>query len=898
MKTLVLVDGSSYLYRAFFALPPLTNPQGEPTGAMYGVLNMLKKLIQDYQPDYIGVVFDPKGPTTRHTLSPAYKAHRPAMPDDLSAQVTPLFQMIQAMGLPLIQVDGVEADDVIGTLAKQGEKHGLKVVISTGDKDLAQLVNEHITLINTMNNVVLDREGVIQKFGVPPERIVDYLALVGDTSDNIAGVPGCGPKTAVKWLNQYGSLAEIIAKADTVTGKVGENLRAAIPQLPLTEQLVTIDCEIPLSISAETLIAAQPNVSALSELYQHYAFKTWLHELTKAASTAHTPAQTFSFTHQTIIELDAWQTLIAQLEKLDYLVLDTETTGLDHSMAQLVGISLAYADKDKAIHSFYIPLRHNYLGAPEQLPVSTVLSALQPLLADPKRLLIGHNLKYDIAILANENVDVHNQLMDTMLMAFVLASHQRLDMDSLAATYLHYRTQTFAEVAGKGKKQLTFNEVDVTSASFYAAEDTAVTLGLYHVFKEKLEDIPSLQPVLNDIELPLIPILVGMERHGVLIDAKLLHEQSKTLEAMLFDIDKNIAALAGESVNINSPKQLQVLLYDKLQLPVLQKTPTGQPSTAEDVLQELAHTYELPKLILDYRSASKLKSTYTDKLPLQINPRTGRVHTSYHQAGAATGRFSSSDPNLQNIPARTELGRQIRQAFIAPPNCLILAADYSQIELRIMAHLANDPGLLNAFHQGLDIHKATASEVLDIPLDEVTPEQRRSAKAINFGLIYGMSAFGLAKQLDVERGVAKHYMDSYFHKYPNVHHYMETTRELAHKQGYVETLFGRRLYLPDINAKNPMLRNSSERAAINAPMQGTAADIIKRAMIAMAKRIASQQLPLRLIMQVHDELVFEVQASALAECRAIVKEVMEQTTMLAVPLLVSLGSAPNWEAAH
>ncbi len=898
MKTLVLVDGSSYLYRAFFALPPLSNAQGEPTGAMYGVINMLRKLIQDYQPHYLGMVFDPKGPTTRHQLSADYKAHRPAMPDELSAQVTPLFQIIQAMGIPLIQVDGVEADDVIGTLAKQAEHHGLKVVISTGDKDLAQLVNPHITLINTMNNLVLDREGVIQKFGVPPERIIDYLALVGDTSDNIAGVPGCGPKTAVKWLQQYGSLAEIIAKADTISGKVGDNLRAAIPQLPLAEKLVTIDCAIPLSISAEMLLTTSPNITTLSTLYQHYGFKTWLHELTKTADAQPIPESAFTFQHTILTELAPFEALITTLTTLDYLVLDTETTGLDHSTASLVGLSLAYTDKNHNIQSFYIPLRHNYLGVPPQLSIKTVLTALQYLLADPKRLLIGHNLKYDIAILANEHIEIKNRLMDTMLMAFVLASHQRIDMDSLAATHLHYRTKTFAEVAGKGKKQLTFNEVDVESAGFYAAEDTAVTLGLYQVFKQKLEDIPSLQPVLDDIELPLIPILVEIERYGVLIDAKLLHEQSQVLQSMLHDIDDKITTLAGEQININSPKQLQALLYDKLQLPVLQKTPTGQPSTAEDVLQELAHTYELPQLILDYRSASKLKSTYTDKLPLQINPKTGRVHTSYQQAGAATGRFSSSDPNLQNIPARTDLGRQIRQAFIAPPNCLILAADYSQIELRIMAHLANDPGLLNAFHQGLDIHRATASEVLGVPLDQVTELQRRSAKAINFGLIYGMSAFGLAKQLDVERHVAKQYMDSYFHKYPNVHHYMEVTRELAHRQGYVETLFGRRLYLPEINAKNPMLRNSAERAAINAPMQGTAADIIKRAMIAIAKRIAQEQLPLRLIMQVHDELVFEVAESALTSCRAMVKDVMEQTTILAVPLLVSVGVGPNWESAH
>ena len=900
---LVLVDGSSYLYRAFHALPPLTNSRGEPTGAVYGVVNMLRKLVTDYAPEHIAVVFDAKGRTFRDDMFEHYKANRPPMPDDLSAQVEPLHALVAALGFPILQVPGVEADDVIGTLARQAAAHGLPVVISTGDKDMAQLVDEHITLINTMSNTTLDTQGVIDKFGVPPHCIIDYLALIGDTSDNIPGIPKVGPKTAAKWLTEYGSLDELLAHADAIGGKVGESLREHLGQLPLSRELATIRCDVPLDQDVHALTMRAPDTEALRELYSRLEFKTWLRQLNEAndagaASAAiveTTPRQAHGQHYETVFtqaQLDDW---LARLRAAEVYAFDTETTSLDYMQARIVGVSFAIESGRAA----YVPLGHDYAGAPEQLDRDTVLAQLQPLLEDPTPRKIGQHLKYDMNVLANHGIALAGIAFDTMLESYVLDSvASRHDMDSLALKYLDHRTITYEDVAGKGAKQLTFNEVPVEQASTYAAEDADITLQLHNVLWPRLEQDASLVRVLKDIELPLIPVLSRMERTGVLVDKALLAQQSREIAVRLHDVEQEACVVAGQPFNLGSPKQIQEILYDKLGLPVLAKTPKGAPSTAENVLAELALDYPLPKLILEHRALSKLKSTYTDRLPEQINPHTGRVHTSYHQAVAATGRLSSTDPNLQNIPVRTEEGRRIRQAFIAPPGHKIVAADYSQIELRIMAHLSGDPGLLRAFATGQDIHRATAAEVFGVAPEQVSGDQRRSAKAINFGLIYGMSAFGLAKQLGIERGAAQDYVDLYFARYPGVKQYMDETRAQAHERGFVETVFGRRLYLPDINARNMQQRNAAERTAINAPMQGTAADIIKRAMIRTDAWLRDSGLRGRMIMQVHDELVFEVVEVDVEYLIEGVRQTMQAAAELRVPLDVDVGVGDNWEQAH
>ncbi|MFN2309078.1 MAG: DNA polymerase I [Gammaproteobacteria bacterium] len=897
---LVLVDGSSYLYRAFHALPPLTNSRGAPTGAVYGVANMLRRLAADYAGAHIAVVFDARGKTFRDDLFAQYKANRPPMPEDLAGQVEPLHRLVAALGFPILQVPGVEADDVIGTLARQAAARGQSVVISTGDKDMAQLVDGHITLVNTMYNTTLDRAGVSEKFGVPPECIIDYLALVGDSSDNIPGVPKVGPKTAAKWLNEYGSLEAIVAHAGDIPGKVGESLRGNLDQLALSRELATIRCDVELDQGVDDLHLRAPDTAALRALYTELEFNTWLRQLDAEVPderpAAETPAASApALNYETVLtqaQLDAWLTRLAQAELFAF---DTETTSLDYMQARIVGVSFAVAGAGAA----YVPLAHDYPGAPDQLDRDTVLAQLKPLLEDPQRRKVGQHLKYDMNVLANHGIALAGIAFDTMLESYILDSTaSRHDMDSLARKYLGYTTISFEDVAGKGAKQLTFNQVPVETASPYAAEDAEVTLRLHETLWPRLEREPALARVFSEIEMPLVPVLSRMERTGVLVDAAMLARQSRELTVRLHEIEQAAQRVAGQPFNLGSPKQIQEILYDKQGLPVLAKTPKGAPSTAENVLAELALEYPLPKLILDHRALSKLKSTYTDRLPERIDPDTGRVHTSYHQAVAATGRLSSADPNLQNIPVRTEEGRRIRQAFIAPPGYKIVAADYSQIELRIMAHLSEDAGLLQAFAAGQDIHRATAAEVFGVAPEQVTSDQRRSAKAINFGLIYGMSAFGLAKQLGIERGAAQTYVDLYFARYPGVRQYMEATRAKAHEHGYVETVFGRRLYLPDINARNATARNAAERTAINAPMQGTAADIIKRAMIRADAWLRDSGLDARMIMQVHDELVFEVAESALAPLLEGVRDCMQTAAELRVSLEVDVGVGANWDEAH
>lgn len=889
-KPLVLIDGSSYLYRAFHALPPLTNSKGVPTGAVYGVLNMIRKLIKDVQPERIAVVFDAKGKTFRDDLYPAYKANRPPMPDELRSQIQPLHDAIKAMGLPLLVEEGVEADDVIGTLAVRAQAEQIPVLISTGDKDMAQLVNEHVTLINTMNNVVMDEVGVESKFGVKPGQIIDYLALIGDTSDNVPGVPKVGPKTAVKWLEEHGSLDEIMHHADGVKGKIGENLRASLEQLPLSKQLVTIktDCHIPETLN--DLLPGQPDQEKLIALFSDLEFKTWLGELMEG-DEYQTPHQHYL----TVLDKKTFHDVMAHLENTDTFAFDTETTSLNNLEAQIVGLSVSWAPGEAA----YIPLTHDYLGAPEQLDRDWVLSALQPILNDPKKTVIGQNLKYDLGVLKNYGMTIEAHAKDTMLESYLLNStSNRHDMDTLALMYLGRRTISFEDIAGKGKKQLTFNEIDIEQASTYAAEDADITLQLDQHMWPKLKRTDNCEQIFKDIEMPLMRVLSKMERTGVLIDSEMLGQQSRKMAIRIDELAKQVYALAGTEFNLSSPKQLQEVLYDVLQLPVLKRTPKGQPSTSEPVLQDLAIHYDIPKLILEYRSLAKLKSTYTDKLPLQIQAKTGRVHTSYNQAVTTTGRLSSTDPNLQNIPVRTEEGRLIRQAFIAEKDYLLLSADYSQIELRIMAHLSQDPALLKAYQNGYDVHSATASEVFGVPIDAVTSDQRRHAKAINFGLIYGMSAFGLARQLRVERSVAAEYMDVYFQRYPGVKEYMERTRERARKEGFVETLLGRRLYLPEINSKDKIAQKAAERTAINAPMQGTAADLIKLAMIHIDTLLTEQHPDCRMIMQVHDELVFEVPMGKVEVISALVREQMEGAMQLSVPLKVGIGVGNNWDEAH
>ncbi|WNB76040.1 DNA polymerase I [Methylomonas koyamae] len=901
---LILVDGSSFLFRAFHAVPPLTNSKGEPTNAVYGVSNMLRKLINDYATPYFAVVFDAPGKTFRHELYDQYKAHRPPMPDELRVQIQPLHDLIRALGLPLIIEHGVEADDVLGSLAQNAARQGFNVIISTGDKDMAQLVTEQIILENSMTGAVMDIAGVQEKFGVKPEQIIDYLALMGDAVDNIPGVPKVGPKTAAKWLQEYGTLDNLIASAAEIKGKIGDNLREALGQLPLSRELTTIKCDVALHYSLDDLKRKAPDIAALKDQLGSLGFSSWLKTLNgDAAVTAGEPAAPAAAPkpapvakdYQTILgqaEFDAW---LARLEQAELFAFDTETSSLNYSEAEIVGVSFAI----EAGQAAYLPLAHDYPGVPAQLDRQAVLQALKPLLENPDRAKLGQNLKYDAHVLANHGIALRGIRHDTMLQSYVLNSTAtKHNMDDLAKHYLGVDTIHFEDVCGKGAKQIGFAEVAIDRATEYAAEDADITLRLHQTLSAELQQRPSLWALYNDIELPLVKVLAKIEENGVLIDSDMLAQQSQELADRMIGLEIQAHDLAGSAFNLGSPKQIQEILYDRLNLPVLKKTPKGQPSTDESVLQELAVDYALPRVILEHRGLSKLKSTYTDKLPQQINPKTGRVHTSYHQAVAATGRLSSTDPNLQNIPIRSEDGRKIRQAFIASPGYKIVAADYSQIELRIMAHLSGDAGLLNAFAAGADIHRATAAEVFEVAPDQVTHDLRRSAKAINFGLIYGMSAFGLAQQLGLPRNQAQSYIDLYFSRYPGVKHYMDSTRELAKQQGYVETIFGRRLYLPDINARNAAQRQYAERTAINAPMQGSAADIIKRAMLACHDWIETSGADLKMIMQVHDELVFEVAEPILADSIAKITGIMSAAAELAVPLLVETGSGANWDEAH
>ncbi|EPT3153019.1 DNA polymerase I [Yersinia enterocolitica] len=924
---LILVDGSSYLYRAYHAFPPLTNSKGEPTGAMYGVLNMLRSLLLQYRPSHVAVVFDAKGKTFRDELFAEYKSHRPPMPDDLRAQIEPLHQMVKAMGLPLLVVSGVEADDVIGTLAQEAEKAGHAVLISTGDKDMAQLVTPNITLINTMNNAILGPQEVCEKYGVPPELIIDFLALMGDSSDNIPGVPGVGEKTAQALLQGLGGLDSLFSNLDkisTLTFRGAKTMSAKLEQNKdvayLSYKLATIKTDVELDITCDELNVSAPDDEQLHQLFSRYEFKRWLADVEagkwldgkkdrptaqasnkvfaapESAPVAEVTAVLSQENYQTILDEKSLSDWIERLKKAEVFAFDTETDGLDTLSSNLIGLSFAVAPGEAA----YLPLAHDYLDAPAQLDRDWVLAQLKPLLEDDKALKVGQNLKFDQSMLARYGIDLRGIAFDTMLESYVLDSVAgRHDMDSLAERYLNHKTITFEEIAGKGKNQLTFNQIALEQAGPYAAEDADVTLQLHLVLWPKLQQSEGLKRVFQEIEMPLLPILSRIERTGVLIDQNILAAHSKELTIRLDELEKQAHELAEEPFNLASPKQLQVILYEKQKLPILKKTPGGAASTNEEVLAELALDYPLPKVILEYRGLAKLKSTYTDKLPLMINPVSGRVHTSYHQAVTATGRLSSRDPNLQNIPVRNEEGRRIRQAFIAPEGYRIMAADYSQIELRIMAHLSQDKGLLAAFAAGKDIHRATAAEVFGLSLEKVTNEQRRSAKAINFGLIYGMSAFGLARQLNIPRGEAQRYMDLYFERYPGVLEYMERTRKQAAEQGYVTTLDGRRLYLPDIHSRNATRRKAAEREAINAPMQGTAADIIKRAMIAVDAWLQQQPEPLvRVIMQVHDELVFEVHESVLESAEQKIRELMEQSMQLAVPLKVDVGVGYNWDQAH
>jgi DNA polymerase-1 len=895
---LLLVDGSSYLFRAYHALPELMTTDGVPTGAVRGVISMLRKLAKDYQGSPIAVVFDAKGKTFRDEIFPEYKANRPPMPDDLREQIEPIHQIIEAMGLPLIMVAGVEADDVIGTLAKEATDKKRDTVVSTGDKDMAQLVTDHVTLINTMSETAMDRDGVIAKFGVAPELIIDYLALMGDSVDNIPGVPKVGPKTAAKWLNQFGDLDAVVASADEIKGKVGENLRANLDQLSLSRTLTTIKCDVELEVGIEDLTPRAVDDARLLALFERLEFKSWLTEVGGAAPARTTAIAAVAVAEQnyecvsSLAQLDEW---LQRLAAADLFAFDTETTSLDYMDAELVGVSFCCEPG----HAAYVPVTHDYVGAPDQLSLTQVLQRLKPILEDPAQQKVGQNLKYDMSVLARYGIKLAGVAYDTMLESYVFNSTAtRHNMDALADKYLGRTTIHYEDVAGKGAKQITFNQVPVEQAVPYAAEDADITLQLHNALWPELEREPRLAEVFRTIERPLIPILSRIERHGTLVDGGLLDEQSRELAVRMLELTEQAWSQAGQEFNLASPKQLQAIFYDKLELPVLKKTPKGQPSTAEPVLQDLAQDYELPRTILEYRSLAKLKSTYTDKLPLQINQKTGRIHTSYHQAVAATGRLSSSDPNLQNIPIRTAEGRRIRQAFVAPTGKCIVAADYSQIELRIMAHLSGDEGLRAAFEANLDIHRATAAEVFSVDLEAVSDDQRRSAKAINFGLIYGMSAFGLARQLGISRTVAQDYIDRYFARYPGVRAYMDSTRAIAHDQEFVETAFGRRLYLPEINARNGQSRQGAERAAINAPMQGTAADIIKLAMISVDEWLSSGSLDAAVIMQVHDELVFEVAEDDVLALLAGVEERMQGAAELDVTLVVDCGVGVNWDEAH
>jgi DNA polymerase-1 len=921
---LILIDGSSYLYRAFHALPPLTNSRGEPTGAVYGVLNMLQKFLREEAASPMVVVFDAPGRTFRDDLFAEYKAHRPPMPDDLRSQIQPLLDAVQALGLPLLRIAGVEADDVIGTLATRAAKSGCDVLISTGDKDMAQLVDGHITLINTMSNTRLDRAGVKAKFDVWPEQIIDYLALVGDSSDNIPGIEKVGPKTAAKWLGIYQTLDNLIAHAAEVSGKVGENLRAGLDTLALSRQLATIRCDLDIAEDPYGFARQPPDNAKLREIYARMEFRGLLRSLDEGGSAAGTtgagvgtraaddaglataepvavvgtpiePVQVISCDYETILSQESLDRWLDAMQSAGLVAFDTETTSLDYRFARIVGMSFSI----EAGKAAYLPLAHRYAGAPEQLDLEATLAKLKPWLEDASRAKVGHHLKYDAHVLTNHGIRLAGMKHDSMLESYVLNSvATRHDMDSVAKHYLGLDTIKYEDVAGKGARQIGFDQVPVENAAAYAAEDADVTLRMHQALWPQLQAEPKLQRLYEEIEQPLSLVLLAMEERGVLLDAALLRKQSSEIGAKLLELQKQAHAAAGGEFNLDSPRQLQQILFEKLQLPVIRKTPTGQPSTAEDVLEELAGSYDLPRLILEYRGLAKLKSTYTDKLPEQVDADSGRVHTSYHQAVAATGRLSSTDPNLQNIPIRTQEGRRIRQAFIAPPGHVIMSADYSQIELRIMAHLSGDATLLRAFAEDRDVHQATAAEVLGKAIEQVTSEERRSAKAVNFGLIYGMSAFGLAKQLGIGRGEAQQYVDLYFDRYPGVKAFMDRTREQAREQGYVETVRGRRLYLPDIRSRNRQLQQYAERSAINAPMQGTAADIIKLAMLRVEHECTARKLPARLVMQVHDELVLEVEAGAREEVAAMLHEQMAAAEKLAVPLKVEVGTGANWDEAH
>ncbi|MFT5209604.1 MAG: DNA polymerase-1 [Flavobacterium sp.] len=896
LKPLILVDGSSYLFRAFHALPNLMSTKGANTGAIRGVISMIKKLMRDYTDCHIAVVFDAKGKTFRNDLYPEYKANRAKMPDELREQIAPIHNIIRLMGLPLIIKEGVEADDVIGTLAKQAGDAGQKVVISTGDKDMAQLVNKEVSLINTMTDTAMDVDGVIEKFGVRPDQIIDYLALVGDTADNIPGVPKCGPKTAVKWLAANESLQGVMDTADTVKGKVGEYLRESLHFLPLSYELATIKLDVALDCEVSDLVHVEPDTKALHDVYAEYEFRQWVDEVSGDTDAVSESDQKKEKGEYEIIlnedRLDAW---LSTLRATKLFAFDTETTSLDYMEAELVGVSFA-AHSGKAA---YVPVAHVYEGAPQQLDLDLVLKLLKPLLEDESLIKIGQNLKYDKSVLARYNIELKGIGFDTMLESYVLNSvASRHNMDDLALKYLGHSTIHFEDIAGKGKKQVTFDKIDLNIAGEYAAEDADITLRLHEALWPKLNAEPSLRKVFEEIELPVLSILSKIERNGVMLNQDLLRQQSKELASRLKELEQEAYSLAEEEFNLASPKQLQRIFFEKLELPIIKKTPKGQPSTAEPVLQELALDYPLPKVILEYRGLSKLKSTYTDQLPEQVHESTGRIHTSYHQAVAATGRLSSQNPNLQNIPIRTKEGRRVRKAFVAPSGYKLVAADYSQIELRIMAHLSQDEGLVKAFNAGKDIHKATAAEVFAVDVANVSDDQRRSAKAINFGLIYGMSAFGLSRQLNITRADAQEYIDLYFERYPGVRKYMDDTRALAADQGYVETLFGRRLYLPDINASNFQRRQGAERTAINAPMQGTAADIIKLAMIKVDAWLVESQVDAKVIMQVHDELVVEAASDVVEVVTKALSRLMSEAAELSIPLIVECGIGDNWEEAH
>ena len=891
---LVLVDGSYYLYRAFHAMPEFSNAKGEPTGALFGVGNMLRRLLGETQPDLVAVVFDARGKTFRDDLYAQYKANRPSMPEALAAQVAPIHELVVALGLSRLEVSGVEADDVIGTLSEHAVGEGMKVTLSTGDKDMAQLVNDRVTMVNPMDGAVLDPAGVRKKFGVLPERIVDYLTLVGDAVDNVPGVPKVGPKTAIKWLGAYGSLDALLANAHDIKGKVGENLRESLGHIPLSRRLVTIKCDVALDRGVRDLARRPPDQEKLRAMYSRFEFNSWLAELESPESKPVTPPAP-SATYETVLDEERFSAWLERLRAAPCFAFDTETTSLDYMQAEVVGVSFAVAAGEGA----YVPVAHSYPGAPAQLERAKVFEALRPLLEDPERPKIGQNLKYDMSVLANHGIALRGVRFDTMLESYVVDSTAtRHDMDALALRYLDHRTIHFEDVAGKGAGQLTFDQIPLEQAGPYAAEDAEVTFRLHETLWPRLEREPSLRRLFEDIEMPLVPVLSKIERCGVRVDVPMLERQSEELAARMAEVEREAHEAAGAPFNLGSPKQIQTILYDQLGLPVRAKTPKGQPSTAESVLQELAHDFDLPRLILEHRAVSKLRSTYTRALPACVNPRTGRVHTSYHQAVASTGRLSSSDPNLQNIPIRTAEGRRVRQAFVPEEGWRMFAADYSQIELRIMAHLSGDEGLQTAFASGADIHQATAAEVFGLAPDAVDPEHRRRAKAINFGLIYGMSAFGLGRQLGIGRNEAQAYVDLYFARYPGVRQFMDETRVRARERGFVETVFGRRLHLPEINSRNANRRQYAERTAINAPMQGTAADIIKRAMVRIDRWLDERSLSSRMIMQVHDELVLEVPENELEEVEAGVREHMVNAADLSVLLVVDIGMGANWDEAH